>query len=447
VAGFDAELYLRTTGEEMILGLRPKGQRPWDSPLFDEAEALVAVGAISAARAGSVIDDYSLAEAVRSGHWHHFRHRMPVAHVSRSRPSQGTTLKPRRSVPCDHTIEDSSGALLVRHVTLTEDTTSVAITWRPNRSGWRRWRSRRQTMVFGHGPAGPVQPQLTDDRGTTVGTWLGGRGPEEEWDGLLTADQPLAPDTAWIEIDGDRLELTDEPVACEVRIESLPEEPTALGYLWRRLALTDFHGPPEVEGSIDALIAAGAVEPDDPLLSQIRAVKESMPDHPVMPSGGHPYSPQDPRRSGRGSVPEPWRSLLRRQESADGPEGTLAIGAVAPEFEGFSVAVIRLESRSEGFGIEVDVAPRLEGRGRFGGLGFCQLAWWAADERGNRHLGSIWKWTSEVSYSSGEVNFWPALRATARRLSIMPTGERSRAVITVPLTWDDTETSSEQERS
>jgi hypothetical protein len=437
VPEFDAELYLRTTGEETLLGLRPKRDFLWESPLLEHAEALVAIGAISAARAGSVIDDYSLAEAVRSDGGHHFHHRMATSRRSRSRPSRGTALKPRRVVPCNRTIEDSNGALRVRHVTLSEESTSLAITWRPNLSSQPRWRRRGQTMAFGHGSAGPLQLQLTDDRGTTVGTWFGGGGSDEESEGHLTADQPLAPDTAWIEIDGNRLELTGEPVACEVRIEPLPDEPAAVRYLWRRLAITDVPGPAEVEGSIDALIAAGALEPDDPVLSQIRAVRESMPHHPGMSSGG---------QSGGRSVPEPWRSLLRRQGSADGPDGTLAMGAVTPEFEGFSVAVSCLESRPEGFGIEVDVTPRIDGR-RFRGLGFTQLAWWAADERGNHHLGQIGNWSSEVGYSSGEITFWPALRAKARHLSIMPTGETSRAVITVPLTWDDVQTSGEPERS
>jgi hypothetical protein len=281
--------------------------------------------------------------------------------------------------------------------------------------------------TFGYGPAGPLQPQLTDDQGKTVGTGFSGGGSDETWEGHLTADHPLSPDTNWIEVDGNRVELTGEAVPCEVTVEPLAEEPLAHRYLWRRVAITDIHGPPEVQGSIDALLAAGAVQADDPELDAIRAVCEAMPHHPGMPARG---------RSGVRSLPEPWRSLLKRQGREDGPDGTLALSAVTPEFDGFSVAINCLESRADGFAIEVDVAPGLEG-GPDRGLGSRQLAWWAADNRGNHHLGQLGSWGGGESYSSGEINFWPALAPKARQLAIMPTGETSRAVITVPLLWAD----------
>lgn len=42
-------------------------------------------------------------------------------------------------------------------------------------------------MMFGHGPGGPIQVQLSDDRGTSVGTGFSGGGSDEEWEGHLTA--------------------------------------------------------------------------------------------------------------------------------------------------------------------------------------------------------------------------------------------------------------------
>jgi hypothetical protein len=330
-------------------------------------------------------------------------------------------------VPCGCTIEDATGALHVRHVTLSEDSTSVAITWRPNSSGQRRSRRGRHVVMFGHGSGGPPQPRLTDDRGTTAGTGFGGGGSDELWEGHLTADQPLAPDTAWIEIDGQRIDLTGEAVQCEVAIEPVAEQASAHRYLWRRLAISDFRGPAEIEASIDALTAAGALEHDDPVLGEMRAVREAMPDRPGMHAGG-------PRRASR--LPEPWRSLLARLGRADGPEGTLTLSAVTPEFDGFSVAVSCLESGRDGFGIEVDVAPGLEGRGPFrSSLESRQLAWWAADDRGNHHLGQIGSWSGGEDYSTGEIGFWPALHPKARRLQIMPTADATRAVIGVALSW------------
>jgi hypothetical protein len=437
VGGFDAELYLRTTGEEVILGLRPRPHGPWDSPLLEHADALLAIGAISRARARAVIDDYALAEAVRSDERQQLRYQMVMAHRPRARRRRGASLKPRRVVACNRTIEDSSGVLLVRHVTLSEDTTSLAITWRPRLSGRGRSTARGHMMMFGHGPGGPLHPQLTDDRGTTAGTLFGGGGSDSEWVGHLTADRPLAPDTAWIEVDGTRLELTGEVVPCAVTIEPLAEEAPAHRYLWRRLAWADFRGPPEIEGSIEALIAAGALPSDDPVLAQIRAAQSAMPHHPGMRSGGH---------SGTRSLPEPWRSLFGRQGREDGPEGTLAVSAVTPEFDGFGVAVSCLDSRADGFGLEVEVTPGFVGHGAFREEpGSSRLAWWAADERGNHHLGQIGSWSGGDGYGTGELNFWPPLRPKARQLLIMPTGETSRAVITVPLTWDRAQTSGEAE--
>ena len=424
---FDAELYLRLAGEEMILGVQRRQQRPWDSPLFEPASALVAVGAISAARAHAVIDDYSLAEALRSDQGQHLHQRIALARAHRSRRSQSQALKPRRVVPCDRTIEDVNGTLHVRHVTLSEDSTSLAITWRPTQSGQARSHRRRSMIMYGHRSGGPPNPQLTDDRGTTVGTGFGGGGSDDKWEGHLTADQPLAPDTAWIEIDGERIELTGEAVQCAVAIEPLDGHASPHRYLWRRLAVPHFHGPPEIEASIDALIAAGALAPDDPVLDELRAVRAAMPNHPGM----HPGASPSARR-----LPEPWRSLLSRLGRVDGPEGTLVLSAVTPQFDGFSVAVSCVESRPDGFGIEVDVAPGLEGGGPFrGSFESSQLAWWAADDRGNHHLGEMGSWSGGEDYSSGEIGFWPALHPQARRLEIMPTAEANRAVIGFPLPW------------
>jgi hypothetical protein len=434
MAAFDAELYLRITGEEMLLGVAPRRQRPWDSPLVEHARALVAVGAISGARAEAVLDDYTLAEAVRSEERHHLHHRMALGRGSRSRRPRATALKPRRVVPCNRTIEDSNGVLLVRHVTLSEDTTSLAINWRPSPSGQGRSHRQRHMLMMGHGPGGPLQPQLTDDRGTTVGSGFGGSG-GETWDGHLTANSPLAADTAWIEIDGNRVELIGEAAACEVKVEPLAVQATSERYLWQRLASPEYHEAPDIEGSIDALIAAGALQADDPVLDEMRAVQQALPHHPGMPSWGH---------TGTRSLPEPWRSLFSRLGKEDGPEGTLALSALTPEFDGFSVAIGALESRPEGFTIEVDVAPGLVSHGPSRGLE-SGLAWWAADERGNHHLGQLGSWSGSDSHSSGEVNFWPPLRPDARRLSIMPTGDTSRAVITVPLEWADAQALSDQE--
>jgi hypothetical protein len=120
----------------------------------------------------------------------------------------------------------------------------------------------------------------------------------------------------------------------------------------------------------------------------------------------------------------------------DGPKGTIALAAVTPVFDGFSVAVSSVESRPDGFHIEVDVAPGTEGGGPFDwGVRPRQLAWWAADDRGNHYLGHSGSWSGDEDHSSGDIDFWPPLHPAAGELRIMPTGEKSRAVINVPLPW------------
>jgi hypothetical protein len=181
VARFDAELYLRLAGEEMLLGPGERRHRRWDSPLSEAATALVAVGAISATKAQAVIDDYSLAEALRSEDG--VGHRVAMGRASRSRRRKVKPLGPRRVVPCDRLIEQAQGTLQVRYVSLAEDSTSVAITWRVTTTQ-RRSRRRGQMSMFGAGPSGALHPLLGDDRGTTANTDFSGSGSDEGGRGI-----------------------------------------------------------------------------------------------------------------------------------------------------------------------------------------------------------------------------------------------------------------------
>jgi hypothetical protein len=219
-----------------------------------------------------------------------------------------------------------------------------------------------------------------------------------------------------------------------VSIDELPEQPAAHAHLWRRLAVrNDFHELESLDPAIEALLAAGALEPDDPVVDEVRTVREAMQGHPRMQSNGR----------GRRQVPQPWRSLLSRQGREDGAEGTIALSAVTPEFDGFSVAVSSVESRSDGFQIEVDMTGGPEEREPFGSsVRPRQLAWWAEDDRGNHYLGHIQSWRGGEDHDSCDLHFWPPLHPRASKLRIMPTAEKSRAVITVRLPWHKEESAS-----
>jgi hypothetical protein len=53
---------------------------------------------------------------------------------------------------------------------------------------------------------------------------------------------PLAAGTAWIELLGERVELTARPAGIQTRVEPLPAQDPAVRHLWERVAtLNDFH--------------------------------------------------------------------------------------------------------------------------------------------------------------------------------------------------------------
>ena len=422
MAPFDAELYLRLAGERILLDQTGQNHGWWDSELTVAAGALCAIGAIDDEAAQEIVDDYSLALALRhEGQAHH----LAMRRTHRQGPEREVPpLQPRRVVPCDHVVENAAGTIQLRYVSLGDDRTGLAATFRSARSGSRRGNRARMIMLgAGHwGGGGPPQLTVTDDRGTTARTSFSGGGNESEWEGHFEADRPLARDTAWIEIEGERVELAGEQPQVDVSVEALPEEDPALRYLWRRVAATHHvhQGGERLEVAIDALVAAGALAADSPELDDVRAVAAAV------------QHGQRPRRSAR-QLPEPWRSLFARGRRAD---GTIAVGAVSLQFDGISVAVMSLESTPDGFTAEVEIAPGLSGGAPSDtSVGGSTLTWWAADDRGNHYRGQLGSWSGSDTHSEGSIEFWPPLDARATHLRLLPTAQTSRCVITIPLPW------------
>jgi len=429
MSGFDAELYLRLAGERSLLGGSWRNRGPRDSPLTEAARALVAIGAIATDGAQSLIDDYELAIALRGeGMRHHLQMR---GHRHASSQAAATPLEQRRVVLCDGVIEQPTGTLRVRHASLSASSTRIAVTLHPaDRQAGRARRGRGGIMMRmrggGPGGSGPRSVKLGDDRGTTVTAPFSGSGSGGEWQGHLTADQPLAEDTRWIEVDGARIELVDAQPHIEVSVQELENDQPALRHLWHCAATPGrFMGAPDMlEPAIDALVAAGALSAEDPALGDVRSVVASL-------QHGNRSMTAATRR-----LPEPWRSLLSRSGVQAGPAGTILIGAVTPPFDGVSVAVMSLEATEEGFELEVEETPGLGGGMPFdSGLQQRTLAWWAADDRGNHYLGHLGSWSGGDGHAAGTVQFWPVLDPKATRLEVMPSTDRARAVIRVPLAW------------
>jgi hypothetical protein len=392
---FDGELYLRLAGERALTSDRRRGYAPWDSPLGEPARALVAVGALERELAERVLEDYELALALRSGS----PHPLPRMRAAPPRPRS-----PRRVVVCDRRIGHSAGELHVLYASLSADATVVAVGL--------TWSRRSRGPRFAN-----ISATLADDRGTTTPAHFSGGGGSQEWRGQLRAAQPLAPDTAWIEVDGERIELVEEQRGVEVEVEPLPPEEPAWRLVWSSLASGNRRhwGEGQAEEAIDALLAAGAIAPDDPRLADARAVSAAR-------SGG-----------GASKLPDPWRSVYSPRRT-QGRQGQAVVGAVTPPFDGIEVAIAAIDTRDEaGFAIDVEVTPDVMMGSRTSALDRRSLAWWARDDRGNHYLGHMGSWAGGDDSGHGTIGFDAQLDPAATVLELLPTAETERAVIRIPL--------------
>ena len=432
VAPFDPALYLRLLGERALLDRRERGHGE-RSRLFEAASALVAVDAVDAAVAQEIVEDYQLAAALRSEGQGAFL-ALRRAHRATAPPA-AAPLTPKRVVPCFTAFEHQVGEIEVKTVSLGEDAITLAVTIRGSAQPPRSRRSRGGTRFFGFGGGGPMSLRVVDDAGGSASAHFGGGGSDEEWRGQFTTSGPLNPATAWIEVDGHRIDLDADPIPVTVTIEPLPEQSPAVAYLWHRIAVGNrFQHPSEpVEVAIETLIAAGALTLPALEIDQVRAA-----------AGSLGYGPHG--RGGPGSafpasrLPDPWPSLLAALSARRAPaRGVVGFGAVTPPFEGITVAAAGLEADDDGFSIEVEVSPRLASLGPMDepALGQPSIAWWARDDRGNAYLGEIHGWSSDSVSSRAQMHFMPPLDAAARRLDFMPTATRTRAVMAIPLEWAD----------
>jgi hypothetical protein len=430
VAEFDAELHLRLAGERILVDRRGDGG-VWENPLDATAHALVAVGALPAATAQAIVDDYYVALSSRSGEVPHFRHhRQIVAQQAAAGPAE---LGRFRAVSCGQPIEQPWGLLLVDYVVLSAEATVLHVTMRPSAAlGGRFGRINPAALRAGisaHGrPPAPITPgvpgqlTLTDDQGTSVTAGFSGGGSDTEWTGEFEARPGLALDTGWLDVLGQRIELVDGPgPGIEVWVEPVAEQHPGRRYLQARLAmLLQAHEEAPLDTTIDALVAAGALAADDPAIGAARAVARQHA------QGGS---------AGRRRLAEPWRSLLSGGGRA-GPAGRAMVGAATPRFGGLTVAVLAVQSTEEEFTADVEMSPGLHHW--HAGLSLVDepmLTWWAADDRGGHYLGQPGGWHSGPERAGGQIEFWPALDPAASRLDIMPTTLTQRAVIRVPLPW------------
>ena len=429
-AGFDAERYLRLMGERLLVsGDRNRQRGPFgDTRLGNAAKALVAVNAIDAGLAQSVVDDYLTAGAMRESGGR-------VHRLMRFGPRSGPPAVPAaptvsRLARCRGVLEEPSGTIECRYALLTSERVEIGVTWRapPSRTPRRRQR----------GPHGPSAPHgtgvtATDDRGKSVSCSFTGGGSEFVMTGRFVSTDPLSVETAWLELDGTRLYLERPPALQPVKIAPLTNGSPAHRYLWHTLASGDrWHHNVDIESLIDVLIDAGALTLDDPVLDGVRYVANGRrgPSHPLRGASTGPQRLPE-------TVPPEWRSVLTRTRPAGAQEGSLIVGVTTPEFDAGRVTITELLADGNGFSAEVAIEYNRGGNPFTAArVDESWVVWWAADDRGNWFLGDVGQWSGGGGAGQGTDEFHAALDRHATELRLMPATLRERAVITIPLDWD-----------
>lgn len=418
VRAFDPELHLRLAGERVVLDACEDRPMPWVMSLEEVAAALAAVGALPEDRAREIADDYRVALGLRG--------RGPMLPPSFRRPGTGrvggtppAALHVARVVACEAALDVAGWRVEVHVVTLTEETTTLAV----SASGGPPPR-RPQAPGPGAGMGPPLRVvRLADDRGRRVTARFSGRGSPRGWYGLLTGDGPLSVGTRWIEVGADRVALGEvASPTVTVEVEALPDASPAERYLRGRLT-AGRHGPhggprpPMIDVAVATLVEAGALAPDSPVIAEVQDVVAAF-------SGQAPASP----------LAEPWSSLVAAIATQSDWSFVLPLGVVTPELGGTAVAVDALLACEGVVEAHVRVAPATAlGQAPRPDVVAGALAWWAVDDLGNPYLGSVENWRAGAEVASGTVVYWPALHPRARQLVLLPTAGDRRARIAVDL--------------
>ena len=283
------------------------------SELNDAATALVAVDAITPDRAREVLADYAAAEAARDANG-----RFLIGQLSaRATDDHADAAAGAADCGAGDELELAGWHVRLRYIALEAERVDISAVYtvQADASPARRPHGR------GGLPNPLSAPVVADDRGTRSTLDFRGGGSDDRWHGMLTADQPLAVETTWIELFGRRIELVDRPVEFTVEIEPMEPSDPAHRHLWRHVALAGRHFSQGALGpAIAALTASGTLAGDDPAIELAHRVNQRVPTA---------FRHHGPTGSAR-NLPEPWRSLLRRAGRADGPHGLIVVGAVTP---------------------------------------------------------------------------------------------------------------------
>jgi hypothetical protein len=424
MAGFDPELYLRLAGEDLLASRAV----PFPDPLAEAAKALVATGVIDESVAVRVCDDYALARSLRASVG------PPRGVIQRTAPGGPPPAAGFRVVTLDRTVSQPWGALVLHYAVFRPDTTVLKVSLRRDRvQAGKRGSSRgRGFLVEGPGPLAAPELTVTDDRGATSAGGFRGGGSEWEWQGTYTVQPGLAPDTAWIELLGERIACQAYPARGEVRLEPLTGD-AGPRYLRHRALSSPMFGPPvtDLEPVVSALVAAGLLDAGDPAIAPAEALAQAFAG--LIRFRGHGRRPEPATLP----LPEPWQAVLAAWDRGGGPVGSAVVNVRTPGFEGMNLAIFVLESGEDDFAIDVEVSAAEDaGPGPGAALGDWDLCWSATDDRANRYLGGWSQARSGGGASAGTVRLRPALDPRAARLELVASTATTQALIGIPLDWE-----------
>jgi hypothetical protein len=388
--------------------------RGWPDGGADAAavgRAVIAVGFLDEAAVMAVADEYALAMALRGN---------PAL---RFMPGFGggerETLSAQRVALGDFEIDTGDRRILITKIAFGDDDTRIDATGTHSRGGpARHGRPRLGGFGMHVGPPDPGTLALKDDRGTTASAApQGWGGSDTSWQATFHSDRPLSANTAWIEVEGSRIELPPPGPVATVRVEPL-ETVNSIAEALRLEILSGLQGQQSLDDFISALEAVGAVGPDDPEIVAARVVATAL-------ENGRPA---------RG-VPPPWDAVLKRSSASDGPVGQMPIGAAVESVAGHSIRFDSLISEGDSFSVDVAVSPATPLMLHFSGirLDASPITWWAEDDRHNLYLGVANSHGGSLSSAEGTIVFMSPLDPDATELKLIPTGRDERAVVTFPL--------------
>jgi hypothetical protein len=438
VNDFDGELFLRMAGARLFSEQRRRGPIG-GRPLHAMASALLAVGLVPRGSAQRVVQDWFAAEEVRDRGFEPSRR---IDHSGQQwQDRAGVLTTGVRFLTSGTLLERPWGTIEVRYVVMASDSTTLTVTMT------------QREALHGSGsamcpaPWGGDYPEpmvLTDDQdGTAIAQaepW--GECTTEVWHAKFHADRPLAVATSWLEVDGQRLELSESERPPDVQIQVTQELDPAREHLWRQVA-QHFATPPcyaktPLEPTVEALVAAGTLTWDDSNVQQALAVVSATGFLGGLALAGPERAAAALADPPHRSVPEPWGSLLADRHRGHGPNGFVIVGATTPTFDGVTIQLVALDSTPESFSLDVrldDATARRPGDLHFGDP---QVTWWAVDDQGHHYLGHLgvdWSYGHISGFGFSRVEFWPPLDPAATWLDIMPTTATRRSVLRVPLPW------------